>query len=324
MDLLRQAFRDIAAGHTQGIISGRRAFIRHLSYADQIGFDQKREEFFEEARAADLPTDEQKLVILRKQKLWDDQKEADLAAAKQLIIDLNEGKRKNAHMPSMVQGYLKRIDEAEKDYGTKMLEKRRLLALTCEVFADRCVNDFYIVSNLFKDAAMTEPLFSDEEFDWLRDEAVSAIVQDYNRVTDICSEQNVKRLGMQMFFQRYFQLTGDNLTQFFGQPICALTFHQIDLLRWGSHFRHIYSSHDVAGWDKKILADPDLLTEYAESVTKGKEKMQEQGAYQEGTVVMGAKKEDAKALGLNAPPNMMADIMKHGGNITDYLSKKRT
>lgn len=323
MDLLRRAFRDIAAGHTRGIIADRTAFIRHLSYADQIGCDQKREEFYEEARAAELPTDEQKLVTLRKQKLWDDQKEQDLAAAKQLIIDLHEGKKKNAHMPSMVAGYLKRIEEAEKDYEVKMFAKRRLLELTCEVFADRCVNDYYIVSNLFKDPAMAEPLYSEEEFDWFRDEMVSTIIQDYNRETASCSEQNIKKLAMQPFFQKYFQLAGDNLTQFFGKPICALTFHQIDLLRWGSHFRHIYSSHDVAGWDKKILEDPDLMTEYADSVSKGKEKMQEQGAYNEGTVVLGAKKEDAKALGLNPQPSMMAEVMKHGGSVTDWLAKKR-
>lgn len=324
MDLLRQAFRDIAAGHTRGTIAGRPAFIRHLSYADQIGFDQRREEFYEEARAAELPTDEQKLLTLRKQKLWDDQKEQELAVAKQLIIDLHEGQKKNSHMPSMVAGYLKLISEAEKDYEAKLLGKRRLLELTCEVFADRCVNDHYIVSNLFKDAAMVEPLYSEEEFDWFRDEMVSTIIQDYNAVTVNCSEQNIKRLAMQPFFQKYFQLTGDNLTQFFGKPICALTFHQTDLLRWGSHFRHIYSSHDVAGWDKKILDDPDLMTEYADSVTKGREKMQEQGAYNEGTVVLGTKKEDAKALGLNAQPSMMAEVMKHGGSVTSWLSKKRS
>ncbi len=324
MDLLRRAFRDIAAGHTRGTISGRTAFIRHLSYADQIGFDQKREEFYEEARAAELPTDEQKLLTLRKQKLWDDQKESELAAAKQLIIDLHEGKKKNAHMPSMVTGYLKRIEEADKDYEAKLLAKRRLLELTCEVFADRCVNDYYIISNLFKDATMNEPLYSEEEFDWFRDEMVSTIIQDYNRETAGCAEQNIKKLAMQPFFQKQFQLTGDNLTQFFGKPICALTFHQTDLLRWGSHFRHIYSSHDVAGWDKKVLEDPDLMTEYADSVTKGKEKMQEQGAYNDGTVVLGAKKEDAKALGLTQQPNTVAEIMKHGGSVTDWLAKKRS
>ncbi len=323
MDLLRQAFRDIAAGHTRGLILGKHAYIRHLSYADQIGFDQKREEFFEEARAADLPTDELKLVTLRKQRLWDDQKENELAAAKQLIIDLHEGKRKNAHMPSMVAGYMKRIEEAEKDYETKMLTKRRLLELTCEVFAERCVNDYYIMSNLFKDPALADPLFPEEEFDHITNDEVSLIVQDYNGATAGCSEQNVKKLAMQPFFQKYFQLAGDNLTQFFGKPICALTFHQIDLLRWGAHFRNIYGSHDVAGWDKKVLADPDLLTEYANSVTEGKQKMQDQGAYNEGTVVLGAKKEDAKALGLTQQPNMVAEVMKHGGSVTDWLAKRR-
>lgn len=324
MDLLRRSFRDIAAGSTVGVVLSKPCYIRHLSYSDQIDVDSKRQEFFDEAKREGWQTEEERLVILRKQGLWDDAKEAALSAAKQQVADLEEGKRKNQNLyPSMVASLVKQIAEAQAALDIKLVEKHRLLDRTCEVYADRCVNDHYIVSNLFADAALSKPFFGEGDFDYLRDEHVSQIVRDYNRSQDGCSDHNLKKLAMQPFFQRYFGLVGDNLPQFFGKPICALTFYQVDLLRYGAHFRNIYSSHDVATFPKKVLEDPDLLTEYASAAAKGKENLEKQGAGAEDTVVMGLKKEDAKAMGVAQQPNVMADIMKHGGNVTEWLSKKR-
>ena len=324
MDLLRKAFRDIAAGRTAGVVLSKPCFIRHLSYADQIDMDAKRQEFFDEAKREGWQTEEERLVVLRKQGLWDDAKETELSRAKQQVLDLEEGKRKNQNLyPSMVASLVKQIAEAQKDYEAKEMERRRLLDRTCELYADRCVNDHYIVSNLFADAALSQPFFGEGDFDYLRDENVAQIARDYNSSQEGCSDYNLRKLAMQPFFQRYFGLIGENLHQFFGKPICALTFYQVDLLRYGAHFRHIYSSHDVAAFPKKVLEDPDLLTEYASAATKGKENLEKQGANTDDTVVMGLKKEDAKAMGVTQQPNVMSEIMKHGGNVTEWLSKKR-
>lgn len=320
MDLLRKSFRDISAGCTAGTVLSKPCFIKHLAYPDQIGFEDRKNEFFEEAKSAGLPTDEEKLKILRKQNLWDDAKERALEQARQQIPSLHEAKKKHMNMPSLVKLYVKQITDAEKDYEDKLLQKRQLLELTCEVFAERCANDHYIISNLFADSQMTHSLFTIDEFDWFRDEMVSSIIGDYNRVMEGCSEKNVKKLAMQPFFQRYFQLAGENFQSFFGKPICSLTNHQIDLLRWGAHFRNIYSSHDVSTWRKEVLDDPDLLTEYSIAVTKGKEDLQNRGGYDENTVVLGAGKEDRQTLGIAQSPNVAREIHeKYGGDYKKYL-----
>ncbi len=321
MDLLRRAFRDIAAGQTRGTILGRAAFIRHLSYADQIEFDQRRDEFYADARDMGIKTDEERLVDLSKDGKWPATKEQELNRARQFLTGLHEGKRK-AKMPSMIKDYARKIVEAEKDYEIKLIEKRQLIGLTCETSADQEVNDFYIVSNVFSDAALTTPLFSlDEEFDYFRDDKVADIVRDYNAAIEGCSDQNVKKLAMQPFFQRYFQLAGENLRDFFGKPICALTFYQIDLLRYGAHFRSLYQNHDVTHWKKEVLEDPDLLTDYANTVAKGKQQMQDQGANEAGTIVVGLNKEDSKALNVKTR-NPMSEIMKMGGNVTEWAAKQ--
>lgn len=325
MDLLRRAFRDIAAGHTRGLILGRTAYIRHLSDSDQCDLDQKREEFLEEAREIGLPTDEARLAMLRAAGQWSEAKDRELDTARRYITDLREGQKKNAHMPSMVKGYAQRIADAEKDYHTKTDEKRRLMGLTCDVSADREVNDYYIVTNVFADPGLSVPLFPPGEFAYLKDGGpggVGEIVAHYNAAMEGVSERNVKRLAMQPWFQKKFQLAGDDYTTFFGCPICDLTFYQVDLLRFGAHFRHIYSSHDVSQFPKNVLEDPDLLTDYATAAAKGKEQLQQQGAHEEGAMVVGLKSEDSKAMGVKTR-NPMSEIVKNfGGNVLDWAAKR--
>ncbi len=324
MDLLRRAFRDISAGHTAGVVLSRPCYIKHLAYSDQIDIDAKRQEFFEEAKREGWLDEEAKLKILTAQGLWSGHKEDELSRAKQLVVDLEESKRKNGNLyPSMVASLVKQIADAEKEHQVKAAEKRQLLGQTCEFYADRSVNDHYIVANLFGDPALTTPFFVGSEFDYMRDDMIGQIVQDYNRSLEGCSEYNLRKLAMQPFFQRYFGLTGDDFVQFFGKPICQLTFYQVDLLRYGAHFRHIYSSNDVASFPKKVLEDPDLLTEYASAAGKTKENLEKQGANSEDAVVLGLSKEDAKATGIQQQPGVMNDIMKHGGNVTEWLSKRR-
>lgn len=311
-DGLRRAFRDITAGSTAAVIATRPCFIRHLCYADQIGIEDKREAFLQEAKAAGLPTNVEKLALLRTQGLWTDQMDLELAQAAEQVPALITAKKNLANMPSLVTHYVKLIAEAEKAYEDKELAKRRLLELTCEVYADRCVNDHYIIVNLFADQQMTRPLFTDEEFGWFRDEAVSAIVADYNAAMESCSPRNLKRLAMQPFFQRPFQLVGDDLSSLFGKPIALLTDYQIDLLRYGAHFRSIYAQHDVSTFPPEALNDPDLMTDHAMAVTKGKEEMQQKGVNETGTSVMGLKGQDSRALGVANSPRAMQEMVKFG------------
>lgn len=324
MDHLRRAFRDIAAGYTRATILGRPAYIRHLSHADQVDIDQLREDFLNEAKAQGIPTDEERLAQLVAEGKWTDGHARDLARAKSYIAELEEGKRKNANMPSMVAGYVQRIDEARKDYEAKALVKRQLLGLTCEVHADMEVNEHYIVANVFEDAAMTRSLFANGECDlaYMSDAKVTAVVQDYNAAIEGCSDKNLRRLAMQGFFQRYFQLVGDDLMAFFGRPVCALTFYQVDLLRHGSHFRHIYTTHDVSQFPKNVLEDPDLLTDYAVATTKGKQDLTQAGAFEQGAMVVGMKAEDAKVLGVKAT-NPLEELKKHGGNFMEMVAAKQ-
>lgn len=302
------------------MVLGRPAVIKHLSYADQVNLDDKREEFLAVAKSMGIKTDDERIVELRKSGEWPEAKELELTRARQNIDSLIEGKRKNAHMPSLVKGYIQKIDEAKQDYENKLHEKRVLIGLTCELYAERELNDFYIVKNLYFDESMTKQLFGDEEFDYMTEIQVGQIADDYRKIMEPCSEHGVKKLAMQSFFQRYFQLCGEDYSAFFGKSIASLTSYQVDLIRWGSMFKSIYSKHDVSKWKKEVFEDPDLLIEYANSVEAKKQELEQQGANDPNAIVIGMKGEDAKAVGVKTQ-NPIAQIAAMGGNAMDFFSK---
>lgn len=322
MDLLRRAFRDITAGHTPATVLGRACYIRHLSHADQIDVDERRERFRQDAIGQSILTDAEREAELLAAGQWTAAKEAELQRAKAYIGELEVGKRNPKHHPSMVTGYVRKIEEATKDYEAKAWAKRQLMGLTAEVSADREVNDHYIVTNLFADPALNRPLFA-ADFDYLKEEDVNAIVKTYNTAMECCSARNIRRLAMHGDFQRYFRVLGDDVSSAFGRPAFQLSFYQVDLLAAGAQFRSIYQNHDIAAFPKNVLEDPDLLVDYVVTVTKGKADLAAQGANEPGTIVVGAKAEDAKALGIKQPADPMKQIMSQfGGDVMAWAAKK--
>lgn len=319
MDALRRAFNDVTVGYSRTTLMGKTAYIKHLSYADQVENDLKRDEYYNEAREQGLSTADQKLATLIEGGQWSPAKEKEIAASKAYIIDLIEGKRKMMNMPSMVESYNGKIKAEEKVYAERVVAKQVLLGLTCESYADRQLNDWYIYTNLFADKALMTPFFTENEFDYLTEPEMDVVGKTYNVAMEGCGEAALKKLTIQPFFQNYFGLVGDNLGQFFGKPIAQLTFFQIRLLSLGAHFRHIFSSHDTSKFPANVREDPDLLTDYANAARKGKEEMEKQGAYDDDAIVIGAKKEDSDVLGVKTNPGLATQIAKNGGNMVEWL-----
>lgn len=321
MDALRRAFNDIVLGYTRERLFDRTVYVKHLSYADQIDNDAKRDEYYRDAESKGLHTVAQKLVLLAKEGGWTAAQEKELTTIKTRIADLIDGKKKQMKMPSLVKHYAEQIKKEEAIYAEKTLARYRALGLTCESYADRYLNDWYLYTNLFSDKGLNVPFFEETDFDYLDETRMGVVTDLYNAAIGTCSEINIKRLAMQPFFQNYFGLTGDMLGQFFGKPICQLTFFQVRLLSLGAHFRNIYGSHDTSKFPANVREDPDLLTDYAAAAKQGKEDMEKQGAYDGESIVVGAKREDAEVLGVKTRTSMAADIARSGGNMVSWLQK---
>lgn len=322
MDLLRKGFCDIARGYSSGYILSKEAYIRHMSHFEQIEQDDKREEFFNYAKHKGLRTNDEKLKELIKNGFWSEAKEKELNDSKEVLLGLYEGKRNNIKMPSAVKDYMRLIEAEEKRYNEKAHERTVALGLTCEVFAERQLNDFYIISNIFKDKDLKTPLFKAEDIDSMDDESdIEKIVKDFNSILACCSEENIKKISIQPFFQNYFFIVGDNLIDFFGKPICNLTFFQVSLIRQAQRVKAIHQNFDTSKWPKEVLENADLFVDYADTVANSKKQAEENGAFEEGSVTIGMKKEDSQVLGVKAV-DLAQKAKESNMSFLDFLTKK--
>ncbi len=300
--LLRKAFSDISRGYSVTFFEGKRLFIKHLSHHEQVDLDVLYKVFLDDAVKEGLPTQKYMLDHLKNEGVWTDKDDKEIESIRFLIERLVEGK-KVIYLKSDLERQNEEIQKEELRYYHKKLQKEKLLGLTAETFAEKKVNEHYIVESFFLDNRCTDKYLTDEFFDNLPETGMQSIVKVYNKEMETVSDKNVKRLALQDFFQVYWGLSAENLYNFFGKPICDLTYFQIKLGSYGRTFRSVLEKAD--SYPDDIKSDPDKLLDYVRAGENAKQKMEtavtkDTGDNTVASTLFGAKDDDYKAVGMKS------------------------
>lgn len=292
--VLRRAFFDICNGYSSGKYRGDFIYIKHLSHKEHLDLDELEDHFFKDAKANNISTEEEKLKYVDQIGLWTDKMERDLAQQKSYVLRMVENK-KSIPLPSMLKVHMDQIKVEEVKLAKMQKQKREAIGLTCENYASRKVNEYYIVKYIYKDSNMLIPYFSEEDYQDMDDDQLDELVQCYENITEPCSEQNVKKLAIQDFYQAYYYLCQDNFYEFFDRPISKLTYFQLKLANHSKYFKNLFESNDTKNLPENVKNDPDLLISYLDTINKGKSVMD--NAKGQNIAMVGASKEDVKILG---------------------------
>jgi hypothetical protein len=313
-DILRRAFNDICIGHSSGKVLDRPAVVKHLCHSDQLGLETLEAEYYDLAKSRGLPTEKDRLALIKREGRWKDSDDKELDRLKLSIDSLVAG-RKNATLPSILESVNKQIDEERERYNKKWRERTDLLALTCEVYSQRRVNEYYIFKNLYKEASFSELLFSEEEFNDLSEPDMNRVIRDYNIVMEPCSDDNIKKLSIQEFFQSYYFIAGDDFSSFYGKPIWRLTLFQVRLANYAKYFKSIFENYDMRNVPKEIMENPDKIADWVQATERTKKELEKQGDAPAGGVA-GMTAKDRKAVGLqNDSVDLAKEAKKSGGTL---------
>lgn len=272
---------------------GKIVYVKHLSHREQLDLEDLQEKFTNEAKAKGLPNEKERAVYLSQQGLWTAKDEAKLVQQESYLARLTENK-KNIALPSV----LNRLNEDLKKEKEKLLELKsrryELIGFTCESYANKITNEYYISCSLFSDREMTKPLFSESEFQEVSDEDLDDIITAYNASVDPCSETNIKKLSIQDFYQSYYYLCNDDFVAFFGKSIHTFSYFQVKLANFSRYYKSLLEGVNIKSLPAKCLEDPDYLSEYLDTTKKGRELIDKtQG---QAVSIVGATKEDIKHL----------------------------
>lgn len=290
---LRRLFADICRGYSTARWRDEAIYIKHLSHFEQVDLDGEYQRYFDAAKVRKIPTTEEKLAWLTAQGIWAKKDDADIRMQKDYLDGLRKTKEQLFN-----KAQLKDLDRQINEVSAKLYEvthrREVLIDLTCERYAERRMQDYYIYLSFHRDAKLTMPLFARPEFNDLQDEDLDELNGLYYTFLLSFDQLQLRRLAVAPFFMSYFYLSS-NAETFFGRPISQLTYYQLNLLSYAIHYKQLYQNNDIPDSTK---GDPDKIDE---SLSKGKAikaaaaKAAGKGGRQ---ALVGISKEDLEAAGV--------------------------
>lgn len=299
--LLRKSFSDISRGYSVALLEGHKVYIRHLSHHEQVDLDVLYKSFMMEAIKEGLPKEAAVLKRLSEEGEWTKKDDEELETIKTIIQRYTEAK-KLIFRKSDLEAQNKLIEQEQRRYNEKLAMRVACLGTTAELYAERKINEYYIVESFFADPLFTKKVLTDEVFEHMTDHEVQDMIKLYNDEMEVVSDKNVKFLAIQDFFQVYWSMSPDNLFHFFGRPISNLTYFQVKLGSYARMFRDILSKAE--GLPDEVRNDPEKLLDYVRVGENAKEKMENAKVASKNDVVastmVGAKSDEYKAIGIKS------------------------
>ena len=292
----RRALKEIIDGYSAYFVGDKKRYIKHQSLSDVVDFELIYELHFDRARNKGLPTREEIFDNLIEEGIWSANDDAKIEKHKFYINSLIKNK-KNLYLKSATERINTQIKEAEDELSVMLTEKESLCSNCCDAYASNRANDFYMFSSFYKDTDLSEPLYTQEEFENIEPSKVTEIIRTYNEFHERFSEKNIQDLVLQDFYKIYYSFS-ESCIDFFGTPIVELNNFQLNLLIYTRIFKNIFDQHDDI--PEKIRKDPAALLDYAgsaEARDEIKQKMESESGG--GSSVVGATKEDLEELGVS-------------------------
>ena len=297
-----------------GTYQGSPIYIRHLTHREHLDYDRLKVAFEEDAKAKGAKTEEERLASLKAQGLWSDDKDSQIERQKLFITQLEDG-RKVISLPSVMQSQENQIKTEKAKLVTMENERVQLIGTTSESHAQHILDDHYIIHNLFRDQSMTSPVFTDDTFEDLVD--MSPIYTAYGKATEPCLDPQLRKMAVQAFFTDYFNLCGDSISDFFGRPICDMTYYQVRLGNIARYFKTLMSNTDFSKVAPEVRGDPDAIERL--HITQ---RNQEAGKA-EGNSPVGMTQEDLKQSGMTSQMTQLPKTNLGGMDLIKHLQNQQ-
>lgn len=309
--VLRKAFGDIINGYSVA----PKFIIKHFNVFDQINIDEVYQTNFDRAKKRGLLTEQETLAIAIKNKDWTEEDERTIKISENTLLSI-EDSIKNAVVPSQMDRLREQLESEKKTLRTFKDKKHSLLGITCESFANKRTNDYYIFLSLYRDKELKQQLYNREDFEYLTDKELAADIKIYNQIMEPCSDIGIKRIAASSFFQTMFSLTSD-VYNFYGKKIIELTFAQTELAMYGRYFKSIFE--DNPHLPDRIKNDPDRIIDFVR-VKHNAQKLLEKNP--SGAVGLpGATYQDIKDLGLEHQMDQTSEVLKKSGKKSLSMSE---
>lgn len=265
LDDIQKLYTKICTGYEKISIGSESCFLKHHTYSDRCLLKDKYKEGLSLAESNGIKKEEDYVQFYIEKNWWSKSKEDDIRTISAFIDNLKKSKEKLI-LPSQKDQVSKTIEEEESKLDSLLSEKRSIMPITAEEYANKYYNRYYLHYSLFRDEkfnvffAETEDYFAEIE-----DSIYDNIWRDVYYNLDFLKLDNIKYAAASGFIQNLLILIGKEMSamHFYGKPVVSLTINQIDLFSYASSFRRsINNATDTV--PDYILSDPLALIDWCE------------------------------------------------------------
>ncbi len=324
-DNLKLIYSYIIQGSSSFLLDGKICYIKHLSALDSSIVDIKKQEYFDSAKNAGVPTHKEKFDEIIDKKLWTMEKEARIQEIKDYLVNLKHTKSKYSIKKDIIP-----VEKEIEKYNIQLLdliiEKDKLMGRTAEFYADKKISEYYIYISLYSDAELKKRLFTEEQFSYLDNDELTKINKIYNDKVSLFNDSNLKKISLMPYFMNLLILAENSLRDLFGKPLIELTFYQIDLIQYGNNFKNILQNSKTQP-DAVTMADPNKLIDWFDR-NKNLEKIINEGdtpqdeankqILSDNKSIVGMTREEIKAANIDTSMNdkIKDALKKKGGELS--------
>ena len=143
-------------------------------------------------------------------------------------------------------------------------------------------------------------------------------MKEYTRIYKEINDDSIQRVVLQDFYNLYLPFA-ENPMEFYGKPICDLTFNQLKLLVYSRFFKNAFQQNQ--NMPQEIKHDPDKIMDYL-NANENVKKVRERNANKENSAesIVGATREDLEYLNIAKPGqktlSLAEEAKKKGGSLS--------
>ncbi len=256
--LLGKIYSDIIKGYSVASYLDSPCYLKHLTPEDQGVIDEKYLTLYDKAVQNCFVKEESKIKELLDSGAWVKEDDSWVINQEYYLENLNKTLKNLAYEGQRAQ-VNKNIEDATRELTEKLNKKKLLIGSTAETWAAGKINEYYIYFSLYKDAKLSERLLSEKEFKDLDDDGLGELIQIYNSKISIIDNNIIKKIALSPAFQNRYSQCDDNIFNFYGKPICELSYYQSEIATYGRYFKDILSKGNLPFGVKD---DPDKLMDW--------------------------------------------------------------
>jgi hypothetical protein len=287
-------------------------YFKHFSFVETKKISATKAFYLNQAIKKGLSLEVDILKQLKQDNIWPEEDEAFIKSKRAFIENLRKSLPK-IQIPSQRENHRKLIDMEESKLIKKEDERKVLIGITAESYAEQRANQDFMNSFIFIDREMTKPLA--DNIDGNEDDYILDLNAAQKKFFERFSDSNISKLALSDDFSPLLFHTKTPQT-IFGKSIKEMTAFQIKLCSYGRSFLTIFENcaKDIP---PSVAKNPDLLIEFYEAQKNDSKRPNKNKNGDGATTYFGANKEDIDILADKDDKKieLSEEIKKRGGKL---------